>query len=90
VALGASKGKGFRIAHMGHVNAPMLFGTLGAVEMALGALGMPHGRGGVGAAVEFWPGRWGVSAALVIPAKVGIQPFIGFEPRQRRKPKRHM
>jgi alanine-glyoxylate transaminase/serine-glyoxylate transaminase/serine-pyruvate transaminase len=52
-ALGASEGKGFRIAHMGHVNAPMLFGTLGAVEMALGALGLPHGRGGVGAAVEF-------------------------------------
>jgi alanine-glyoxylate transaminase/serine-glyoxylate transaminase/serine-pyruvate transaminase len=52
-ALGASEGKGFRIAHMGHANAPMLFGTLGAVEMALEALKLPHGRGGVGAAVEF-------------------------------------
>jgi alanine-glyoxylate transaminase / serine-glyoxylate transaminase / serine-pyruvate transaminase len=52
-ALGASEGKGFRIAHMGHVNAPMLLGTLGVVEMALEALKMPHGRGGVGAAVEF-------------------------------------
>jgi alanine-glyoxylate transaminase/serine-glyoxylate transaminase/serine-pyruvate transaminase len=58
-ALGASEGKGFRIAHMGHVNAPMLFGTLGAVEMALGALGLPHGRGGVGAAVEFLAGEVG-------------------------------
>src|ERR1041385_5086187 len=27
-ALGASEGKGFRIAHMGHVNAPMILGTL--------------------------------------------------------------
>jgi alanine-glyoxylate transaminase/serine-glyoxylate transaminase/serine-pyruvate transaminase len=52
-ALGASEGKGFRIAHMGHVNAPMLFGTLGAVEMGLDALKLPHGKGGVAAAVEF-------------------------------------
>lgn len=52
-ALGASEGKGFRIAHMGHVNAPMLFGTLGAVEMGLEALKLPHGKGGVAAAVEY-------------------------------------
>jgi alanine-glyoxylate transaminase/serine-glyoxylate transaminase/serine-pyruvate transaminase len=52
-ALGASEGKGFRIAHMGHVNAPMILGTLSVVEMALAALGLPHGRGGVTAAVEF-------------------------------------
>ena len=47
------EGKGFRIAHMGHVNAPMILGTLSVVEMALGALGLPHGKGGVQAAVEF-------------------------------------
>ncbi len=52
-ALGASEGKGFRIAHMGHVNAPMIFGTLSAVEMGLVALGLPHGRGGAQAAVEY-------------------------------------
>jgi alanine-glyoxylate transaminase/serine-glyoxylate transaminase/serine-pyruvate transaminase len=52
-ALGASEGKGFRIAHMGHVNAPMLFGTLGAVEMGLEALKLPHGKNGLAAAVEF-------------------------------------
>jgi alanine-glyoxylate transaminase/serine-glyoxylate transaminase/serine-pyruvate transaminase len=52
-ALGASEGRGFRIAHMGHCNAPMIFGTLGAVEMALSALGLPHGRNGAGAAIEF-------------------------------------
>jgi alanine-glyoxylate transaminase/serine-glyoxylate transaminase/serine-pyruvate transaminase len=38
---------------MGHVNAPMIFGTLCVIEMALAALGVPHGRGGVQAAVEF-------------------------------------
>ena len=52
-ALGQSEGKGFRIAHMGHINAPMILGTLSVVEMALGALGLPHGKGGVQAAVEF-------------------------------------
>jgi alanine-glyoxylate transaminase/serine-glyoxylate transaminase/serine-pyruvate transaminase len=52
-ALGAAEGKGFRIAHMGHVNAPMILGTLSVVEMAMAALGMPHGRGGAQAAVEF-------------------------------------
>jgi alanine-glyoxylate transaminase / serine-glyoxylate transaminase / serine-pyruvate transaminase len=52
-ALGKSEGKGFRIAHMGHVNAPMILGTLSVVEMALSALGLPHGKGGVQAAVDF-------------------------------------
>ena len=52
-ALGASEGKGFRIAHMGHVNAPMIFGTLSVVEMGLAALGLPHGRGGAQAAIEY-------------------------------------
>jgi alanine-glyoxylate transaminase/serine-glyoxylate transaminase/serine-pyruvate transaminase len=53
VGLGALDGKGFRIAHMGHVNAPMMLGTLGVVEMGLNALGIPHGAGGVQAAVEY-------------------------------------
>jgi alanine-glyoxylate transaminase / serine-glyoxylate transaminase / serine-pyruvate transaminase len=53
VGIGDMSGKGFRIAHMGHVNAPMVLGTLGAVEMALVALGIPHGSGGVQAAVEY-------------------------------------
>jgi alanine-glyoxylate transaminase/serine-glyoxylate transaminase/serine-pyruvate transaminase len=53
VGIGDLSGKGFRIAHMGHVNAPMVIGTLGAVEMALVALGIPHGSGGVQAAVEY-------------------------------------
>ena len=53
VGLGALDGKAFRIAHMGHVNAPMVLGTLGAVEMGLIALGIPHGSGGVQGAVDY-------------------------------------
>lgn len=46
-------GRAFRIAHMGHVNAPMMLGTLGVIEMALGALDIPHSKGGVSAAIAF-------------------------------------
>jgi alanine-glyoxylate transaminase/serine-glyoxylate transaminase/serine-pyruvate transaminase len=42
---------------MGHVNAPMILGTLSVVEMALAALGIPHGRGGVQAAIDFLAGE---------------------------------
>ena len=52
-AIGPFEGKGFRIAHMGHVNAPMVFGTLAVVETALCALGIPHGKGGSAAAIEY-------------------------------------
>jgi alanine-glyoxylate transaminase/serine-glyoxylate transaminase/serine-pyruvate transaminase len=51
--IGELGGKAFRIAHMGHVNAPMILGTLGVIETALAALGMPHGKGGLQAAVDF-------------------------------------
>jgi alanine-glyoxylate transaminase / serine-glyoxylate transaminase / serine-pyruvate transaminase len=51
--IGKMNGKAFRIAHMGHVNAPMVLGTLGVIEQALGALHIPHGKGGVQAAVEW-------------------------------------
>ena len=50
------RGKAFRIAHMGHINAPMVLGTLGAVEVALTALGFPHRKGGVQAAID-WLGK---------------------------------
>jgi alanine-glyoxylate transaminase/serine-glyoxylate transaminase/serine-pyruvate transaminase len=53
VGIGELSGKAFRIAHMGHVNAPMLFGVLGALEMGLAALAIPHGQGGVQAAVDY-------------------------------------
>ena len=44
-------GRAIRIAHMGHVNAPMTLGVLGVVETGLAALRIPHGSGGVSAAV---------------------------------------
>lgn len=51
--IGALEGKAIRIAHMGHCNAPMLLGTLSVTELALGALGVPHGKGGVQAAIDW-------------------------------------
>lgn len=51
--IGELSGKAFRVAHMGHVNAPMILGTLGVIEMALAALSIPHGKGGVQAAVDY-------------------------------------
>lgn len=54
--IGELAGKAFRIAHMGHVNAPMVLGTLGVVEMALAALGFPHCSEGVRAAIA-WLGK---------------------------------
>jgi len=41
-----------RIGHMGHVNAHMVMGVLGAMEAGLCALGIPHGRGAVEAAAR--------------------------------------
>lgn len=43
---------GFRIAHMGHVNAPMTLGALSTVELALAQLKIPHGSGGVESAIK--------------------------------------
>src|ERR1700761_799668 len=51
VGIGELTGQAFRIAHMGHINAPMMIGTLGVIEIALHALGIPHGKGGVEAAI---------------------------------------
>jgi len=55
-AIGQLSGKGLRIAHMGHVNAPMILGTLSALEIGLQALRIPHGKGGVQAAID-WLGE---------------------------------
>lgn len=59
--IGELTGVAFRIAHMGYANAPMVLGTLGATEVALRALGIPHGEGGLQAAAaalarHFGPG----------------------------------
>jgi len=53
IAIGDLEGRGFRIAHMGHVNAPMVLGTLGVIEAALVSLQWPAGVGGVQAAARY-------------------------------------
>jgi hypothetical protein len=58
VGLGEIGDTSFRIAHMGHTNAPMVLGTLGAVEMGLKALAIPHGSGGCRRQWSIWDGRW--------------------------------
>ncbi|KNX40185.1 Soluble hydrogenase 42 kDa subunit [Roseovarius tolerans] len=47
----------FRIGHMGHVNAHMILGALGAIESGLIALDIPHGPGGMAAAARVIAGR---------------------------------
>lgn len=42
-----------RVGHLGDLNEPMILGTLGVIEMSLRQNGVPHGRGGVDAAMEF-------------------------------------
>ena len=51
--LGKLNGKVFRIGHLGDLNEPMILGTLAAIEMSLGKNGVPHGKGGVAAAMEY-------------------------------------
>ncbi|MFT4234422.1 MAG: aminotransferase class V-fold PLP-dependent enzyme [Microbacterium sp.] len=53
VGLGESAGVGFRIAHMGHTNAPTVLGVLGVIEMAMRALDIPHGKGGAQGAIDY-------------------------------------
>ncbi|WP_334061353.1 pyridoxal-phosphate-dependent aminotransferase family protein [Limimaricola cinnabarinus] len=53
IGLGRTPPEGwFRIGHMGHVNAHMVLGALGAIETGLSALSIPHGGGGVAAAAR--------------------------------------
>ena len=52
VGIGDLEGKAFRIAHMGHVNAPMILGTLSVIETGLKALQITHESGGVQAAID--------------------------------------
>jgi alanine-glyoxylate transaminase/serine-glyoxylate transaminase/serine-pyruvate transaminase len=51
--LGRLGGKLFRIGHLGDLNEPMVLGTLAAVEMSLKVNKVPHGTGGVAAAMDW-------------------------------------
>ena len=50
LGLGIAGIDGFRLAHMGHLNPPMILGALGTIEAALHSLGTPVGGSGVAAA----------------------------------------
>ena len=50
------KGHVFRIGHLGDLNEPMLIGALAAIEMTLEMTGVPHGKGGVSAAMAYLSG----------------------------------
>jgi alanine-glyoxylate transaminase/serine-glyoxylate transaminase/serine-pyruvate transaminase len=47
------RGRVFRIGHLGDLNEPMVLGALAAVEMTFGLAGIPHGKGGVNAAMDY-------------------------------------
>ena len=47
------RGHVFRIGHLGDLNEPMILGAIAAVEMALELSEVPHGRGGVAAAMDY-------------------------------------
>ncbi len=51
--LGKLGGKVFRIGHLGDLNEPMVLGALSAVEMALRINDIPHGKGGLDAAMDY-------------------------------------
>jgi alanine-glyoxylate transaminase/serine-glyoxylate transaminase/serine-pyruvate transaminase len=56
IGIGELEGRALRIAHMGHVNAPMILGVLSSVEVAMTALDIEHGKGGAQAAID-WLGN---------------------------------
>jgi alanine-glyoxylate transaminase/serine-glyoxylate transaminase/serine-pyruvate transaminase len=45
-------GNGLRIGHMGHVNAPMILGTLACLQAGFTAMGIRFGSGGLDAAAQ--------------------------------------
>ena len=52
VGLGDLAESSFRIGHMGHLNPPMVLGTLATVEAALAAMDAPMGGSGAAAATR--------------------------------------
>jgi len=61
IGLGTFEGRAFRIGHMGHLNPPMILGTLATIEAALIGMGAPIGGSGIAA------------AAISIAADLGTQ-----------------
>jgi len=63
IALHPFEGRAFRIGHMGHLNPPMVLGTLGTIEAALLSMGAPMGGSGVAAAASAIADAMGAGAA---------------------------
>jgi alanine-glyoxylate transaminase/serine-glyoxylate transaminase/serine-pyruvate transaminase len=65
----------FRIGHMGHLNPPMLLGTLATIEAGLAALGIAHGRGALESAARAIAGGGAPAPGPVetvdLPARIG-------------------
>jgi len=59
-------GKVFRIGHLGDTNNLTIIGALAGVEMGLGLAGVPHRKGGVQAAMDYF-------AAAASPAKAAAE-----------------
>ncbi len=59
LGIGGAVERRFRIGHMGHLNPPMLLGTLGTIESALHVIGAPVGGSGVAAAARLIGDRLG-------------------------------
>jgi alanine-glyoxylate transaminase/serine-glyoxylate transaminase/serine-pyruvate transaminase len=51
--LGRLAGKAFRIGHLGDINDLTLVAAIAGVEMGLALAGIPHGKGGVAAAMDY-------------------------------------
>ncbi len=54
MGLSKLKGKIFRIGHLGDTNELTILGTLAGVEMGLELAGVPHQKGGVDAAMQYF------------------------------------
>ena len=52
IGLGDFAGRAFRIGHMGHLDPPMVLGTLSTLEAVLGAINAPMGASGAAAAAR--------------------------------------
>ncbi len=52
LAVGGLEADAFRIGHMGHLNPPMILGTLATIEAALLSMNASIGRNGIGTAAE--------------------------------------
>lgn len=53
MGLGRLADKAFRIGHLGDINDLTLLGALSGVEMGLALSGVPAGKGGIGAAMDY-------------------------------------